>query len=372
MHILLCEPYYGGSHRRWADEYQRFSRHSIDILSLPAQFWKWRMQGGAITMARLVMQQASIPDALLVSDMMNTATFRALLGDDYRRVPIALYFHESQLSYPQNSRQAHGWRYAFINAISALAADAVWFNSQYHLDAFFVQLPNMLKHFADNNELQVVDVLRQRSAVLPLGLDLRQMDALKPNAAPASGAPVLLWNHRWEEEKNPQRFVETLHWLKSDGVPFRVAFAGEKPGQSATVFDEALTSFAAETIQFGHVADFQQYVALLWQSDIVVSTAFQDFFGSAVAEAIYTGCIPALPDRLNYPYLLPEAARESLLYHDKGSALAHLLKRMLNGEIQPDRTALRQHIAQFDWSLIAPQYDSALEALRPRDSLLGL
>lgn len=52
MRILLIEPYYGGSHKAWADGLWHYSRHHIDLLTLPAQFWKWRMQGGAITLAR--------------------------------------------------------------------------------------------------------------------------------------------------------------------------------------------------------------------------------------------------------------------------------------------------------------------------------
>ncbi len=45
MNILLLEPYFGGSHRAWAEGYARHSGHRIDLLTLPASFWKWRMQG---------------------------------------------------------------------------------------------------------------------------------------------------------------------------------------------------------------------------------------------------------------------------------------------------------------------------------------
>ena len=72
-----------------------------------------------------------------------------------------MYFHENQLSYPQSRRQNHGWRYGFINFVSALCADANYFNSQFHLDDFLTKLPRMLKHFADYNELQTIDEIRQ-------------------------------------------------------------------------------------------------------------------------------------------------------------------------------------------------------------------
>jgi hypothetical protein len=49
MKILLLEPYCGGSHRAWAQGYAARSRHDVTLLTLPARFWKWRMQGGALS-----------------------------------------------------------------------------------------------------------------------------------------------------------------------------------------------------------------------------------------------------------------------------------------------------------------------------------
>ena len=51
LKILLIEPYYTGSHKKWANDYRRLSNHNVKILSLKGQFWKWRMHGGAVTLA---------------------------------------------------------------------------------------------------------------------------------------------------------------------------------------------------------------------------------------------------------------------------------------------------------------------------------
>ena len=48
LKILLIEPYYTGSHKKWADDYRRVSNHNVKILSLEGQFWKWRMHGGCL------------------------------------------------------------------------------------------------------------------------------------------------------------------------------------------------------------------------------------------------------------------------------------------------------------------------------------
>jgi len=358
MRVLLIEPYYGGSHRAWADQYQQHSKHHIDLLTLPDQFWKWRMQGGAVTLARLYAGQSHSPDVILASDMFNLATFRALT--QITDIPIALYFHETQLTYPQNSRQKHGWQYAFVNYISALAADRVLFNSQYHLDAFFATLPNMLKHFADYNELQTVDTIRAKSSVLPPGLNLTRFDPYG-TAAVERDVPIILWNHRWEEDKNPKTFFKSLYLLLERDIDFRVAITGENFRQHPTEFEAAKERLGERIIQYGYVASFADYARLLWQADYVVSTAWQEFFGLSVVEAVYCGCIPILPHRLNYPYLIPEVVHSACLY--PGKALAPLLEKHLRGELSVDKFMLQAHVHQYDWSVLAAKYDTVLESL---------
>ena len=67
--ILLIEPYFTGSHKSWAVDYQANSSHTIEIISLPGKFWKWRMHGGAITLADQFMKMNFIPDLILATDM---------------------------------------------------------------------------------------------------------------------------------------------------------------------------------------------------------------------------------------------------------------------------------------------------------------
>jgi glycosyltransferase involved in cell wall biosynthesis len=362
--IALIEPYYGGSHRAWADEYRRYSTHDIHLLTLPAQFWKWRMQGGAVTIARLFTQQRLAPDVILVSDMFNLATFCALTRSTTHATPTALYFHENQLTYPQNSRQRHGWQYGFTNYISALTADAVYFNSAFHRDSFLDMLPRMLRHFGDHNELETVDVLRHKSQVLPLGIDLRRYDAC-PAARDPDAPPLIVWNHRWEEDKNPAAFFRALRGLVKRDVPFRVALVGENFRQQPVEFEQARVWLGDRVVAYGYVPGFADYARLLKSADYVVSTAYQDFFGVAVAEAIYCGCVPLLPKRLNYPALIPADHHDRCLY--PGDNLLPMLLRHLRDDQQVDRAALRQHVAAYDWSRMAGVYDSALSQLaRPQ------
>jgi glycosyltransferase involved in cell wall biosynthesis len=57
------------------------------------------------------------------------------------------------------------------------------------------------------------------------------------------------------------------------------------------------------------VADRAQYLKLLNDVDVVVSTARQEFQGIAVLEAIAAGCCPVVPDSLAYREFVPEAYR---------------------------------------------------------------
>ena len=319
------------------------------------------MQGGAVSLARKFHASEIKPDVILASDMMNLATFRALTRHQLHAVPHALYFHENQLTYPQNTRQSHGWRYGFINYASAMSADALYFNSQFHLEAFFEALPKMLKHFYDYNELDTVDWLRERAAVLPLGLNLSRFDAHRIPKVDGK-VPLLLWNHRWERDKNPSLLFEVLDKLMAEDIAFRVAVVGENVRHSAPEFEAARERLGERVVAWGYQPNFADYAHLLWQADYVISTAVQEFFGGAVAEAVYCKCVPLLPNRLNYPHLIPRHMHELCLYAPDGE-LATLAACHLRGELKADAAKLKQSIARHDWSQVARHYDDRLMRL---------
>lgn len=48
LKFLYLEPFFGGPHREFTQGWVAHSRHCIDLLTLPARFWKWRMRGAAL------------------------------------------------------------------------------------------------------------------------------------------------------------------------------------------------------------------------------------------------------------------------------------------------------------------------------------
>lgn len=370
MRILLVEPYDTGSHGVWMRGYQAHSAHDVRILSLEGQFWQWRMLGGAVTLAEQFRALDDTPDLIVASDMLDLTTFLALTRPRTAQIPVAMYFHENQITYPTGPRQKLQQHYAFINYASALAADAVFFNSAFHRDIFLAELPRLLKHYPDHTTLHTVDALRERCAVLPVGLDLRRYDAHQP-PAPRDPArpPLIVWNHRWEYDKNPRAFFKALYRLADEGDAFEVALAGENVRQDPAEFEAARERLGPRVVQYGYVDSFAEYARLLWDADIVVSTSNQDFFGISVVEAMYCGCWPVLPERLNYPALVPPEWHGQTLYRGQAGLLRqlrHALGRSRARVTESDggRTTLRAHVAAFDWRALAPQYDAALASIR--------
>jgi glycosyltransferase involved in cell wall biosynthesis len=362
MRILLIAPYFGGSHRAWAEGYAQHSRHQVDWLTLPARFWKWRMQGGAVTLAEQVRALEERPDLLLATDMLNLPVFLALTRDVFAKLPVAMYCHENQLTYPLPPGEKPDLTYGMINWLSMLAADRVLFNSAFHLQSWFGELPRLLKHFPDCSHVHLVPGVRAKSRVLPVGCDLARLDGEKRMSSD-SGVPLILWNQRWEYDKDPPTFFRALEVLMGEGTGFRVALAGSNVRQMPEEFEAARAWLGARVVHYGR-ADAGTYARLLWEADVTVSTAIHEFFGIAVVEAMYCGCFPILPRRLAYPEVLPTEYHEACLY-EGFEDLVERLRWALTHRRQA-RQAVRGlglAMGRYDWKAMAPQYDAVMESL---------
>jgi glycosyltransferase involved in cell wall biosynthesis len=254
-----------------------------------------------------------------------------------------------------------------INWRSMLAADRIFFNSRFHRADWFAALPNVLKHFPDYQHLDHVPAVRAKSQVLPVGCDLARLDR---GPKPQEDPPLILWNQRWEYDKDPRTFFKALDALVAAGVDFRVALAGSNVRQQPEEFEAARARLGERVVHYGR-ADAATYRRLLRAADVVVSTAIHEFFGVAVVEATYCRCFPVLPHRLAYPELLPERFHGRSLYRGF-DALVDRLTRAITHPAERRRVgaALSEALARFDWSQQAPAYDAALASLAHQKSEL--
>ncbi len=379
MSTLIVSAFYGGSHKQWFDDVLRYvlCDKRVRALTLSAEQWKWRMLGGAATLARQFLSDAGDDDVgLIVCDgMIDLTTFLALTRRRTARARVLLYLHENQLTHPLHAdpskgafRNQDGERdrhYAFINWASMLAADCVAFNSEHHRREFFAALPAFLNHYRDHKELESVELLRAKSSVLHVGVDLNRR--LAPRVAAPAGAdeaPLVIWNMRWEYDKCPDVWLRALLAVADDGVAFRVAICGARQTHTDTSHDELLARLGPRIVHHG-LADAELYADLLWRADVTVSTAVHEFFGIAVVEAMACGVFPLLPRRLSYPELVPAELHASVLYFDE-KHLVHRLKWALAHPVE--RRAIAEQLAasvraRFDWDTMANTYRERIQLL---------
>lgn len=373
--IALLEPFMTGSHASWANGYAANSRHRVEIFSLEGKYWKWRMHGGAVSLARQFRARAFRPDMLLVTDMLDLTGFLALTRDLTANLPCALYFHENQLSYPWSpgdvdpalQRDAH---YSFINYTSALAADRVCFNSTYHRRDFLTRLPGFLNSFPDHHELDLAEHIDAKSITLPLGLDLDALECAKPISARAmhvdsanDAIPLILWNHRWEYDKNPEEFFEALFALQELGIDFELAVLGEAYRQQPAIFATARERLQGRIVHWGYVESYAEYAAWLWRADILPVTSMHDFFGISVVEAIYCGCFPLLPLRLAYPEHV-DPVRNPLCFYQDAADFVTALAQICESRAWLDFNL--KTVRRYNWGEIVAQYDTTFAALVAR------
>ena len=376
--VLFLNPFHGGSHRAFAEGWAAHSRHAFDLVTLPARFWKWRMRGAALHFARKV-ERPDRYDALVVTDLMSLSDLKALWGDACP--PALAYFHENQLSYPLPPGEAIDYQFGFTDITTCLAARRVLFNSRFQHDAFFERLPGFLAMMPEHQPRWVVEAIRSRAGVLHPGVDFGEAGqdsgprdggtgtprVPDPSRRDAGGPPLVIWNHRWEFDKNPAAFFAALDAALARGAEFRLALLGENFQVVPREFEAARERYGARIVQYGHVEDRAAYLAWLRRGDIVVSTAEQENFGMSVVEAMALGCLPLLPRRLAYPEIVPETLHEGCLYGDARD-LAERLVVLLSGGARGDaadrvRGDLARGMRRHAWPQAVVPFDREIDLL---------
>jgi glycosyltransferase involved in cell wall biosynthesis len=359
LRFLFLEPFFGGSHGDFAQGLTDYSRHDIDLVTMPDRFWKWRMRGAALYWADRIKSPERY-DGLIVSSLMSLAELMALWGN--RCPPALVYFHENQLTYPAAPGERADHQPGFTNISTALAAKQILFNSQTHLDAFLTALPDFIRIMPDCRPKWVIRAIEGKCAVAYPGCHF-------PNAPFTQGqrtdhTPLIIWNHRWEHDKNPEAFFQALKRMQSFGLDFRVALLGEDYVQMPEVFKCAPEQLGNRLIHYGRVATREKYYQWLSKGSVVISTARQENFGIAAVEAIYHGCLPLLPNRLSYPEILPKAFHTDFLYDSQKELEDQLAALITNENHQHSkRQALSAAMQKFSWENTIASYDKKLVKL---------
>ena len=357
MRILIVEPYFGGSHRTFLEGLMRAVQADYELLSLPARSWKQRMQLAAPWAATRLAEMAAGRrgfDTVLCSGFLDLALFRTLAErqDGWNSsARFCLYFHENQFAYPARFQDSAIRQFCYLNFTSALAADSVAFNSEYNRATFMHGCGSYLAMAKGMGVHECVDEMAAKSLVLHPGIDFTGLGGQKKEV---TGPPVIVWNHRWEHDKGPTEFFNSLIALDDMGVDYKLIVLGQGFRDTPPCFAKARTRLGHRLIHFGYVPNREQYLQLLNSGDIVVSTALHEFFGMAVLEAVRAGCRPVLPDRLVYPELFSE----NYLYGE--GELTGRLQELCENAVRLDDSTAVHYTDPYGWNCLRQPYEQWL------------
>jgi glycosyltransferase involved in cell wall biosynthesis len=358
QHILLLEPYYGGSHKAFLFGLQEQLDCCCTLLSLPARKWKMRMQLAAPWFAEQIaglIEQGERFDGILTSTFLDVAVLRSILLRLGIDLPLVMYFHENQFSYPGQIHDPGIFQFTAINFTSALCADRLAFNSRYNLNTFLDGIRRYLKKTADMDLRHLEEQIQEKSTILYPGIDFLDIDALDTLSTERSEQkePVLVWNHRWEHDKDPETFFHVLFELAEEH-PFQVIVLGQHFQNRPAIFTQAQKVLKHRFLHFGYAESREEYVRLLAQGDYIISTARHEFFGISVLEGVRAGCRPVVPDRLSYKELFPKK------YRYKEGGLAEHLRRLMSRPESLTVTEARQLTERYNWPVIGKKYKTWL------------
>ncbi|XP_039901274.1 glycosyltransferase-like domain-containing protein 1 isoform X1 [Simochromis diagramma] len=396
--ILLVEAFYGGSHKQLMDLLKE-NIAGCSVFTLPAKKWHWRARTAALYFSQTIPACPSY--RLLFSSSVLSLCELAALRPDLARLKKVLYFHENQLLYPVRRHQDRDFQYGYNQVLSCLVADVVVFNSRFNMDSFLSSIPSFMNKIPDHRPKDLDCLIRPKCVVLNFPLQFPDVSRFLPKhkllqrpteqsrvddmlqgeqqqsrahdedtprcEQPAEGGVAsqvkplhIVWPHRWEHDKNPELFFSTLLRLKERGLDFHLSVLGETFTDVPEIFSSSRLLLDSHILNWGFLPSKEDYLRVLCEADVVVSTANHEFFGVAMLEAVHCGCFPLCPKALVYPEIFPA----QYLY----STPEQLCKRLQGLCRKPD--VVRRHIVKVDtsaysWAALKPRFQDLLSAPCP-------
>ncbi len=328
LKILAIETFYGGSHQNFIDGLIKHSYHEISLIALSDKHWRWKMKSGVIEiMEKIGRESLKDYDLLFVSSLCNIAELKALIGLDCP--PVVLYAHENQHTYPKNAHQKSDFHIEWIDFMNTVSADHVLYNSNSHRTAYHQAVKLFLQNSPEINTSSNhwLNRAEQRSSVIYPGTDTADYPL---HSISDAERPRIIWNHRWEYDKQPAHFLKMLNLCMRAGHDFELILLGESPAAPSAKYEEYIEQLQLRIVHRGYVNSRQEYFSLLASGNIVISTAIQENFGLSIVEAIQCGCFPILPNRLSYPELIPLSYHSRVLYDSDDKFYRHLTAVLKN------------------------------------------
>lgn len=355
LQVLALEPWLGGSHQAFLQAWSTRSTHELRIEGLPARHWKWRMRSAAWELARRLPDEVSA-EVLVASDFLDLATFRGLAPPAWRALPTLVYFHENQLTYPAAPGTAPTERdhhFGFTNILTCLAADGLAFNTRFHLEDFSRAALELLARLPRPTPANELEEKLSAARVIAPGVDL---DTLELGRGGKGCALRVAFHHRWEHDKDPAAFLRAARCAIAAGARLELVLLGEQHAELPAGCAEELRELGSAVVHQGFAPSRAEYVRLLGECDVAVSSARHEFFGISAVEALAVGATPLLPRRLSYPELLGGEGCGESLYHDE----QRLTQRLVQLARSPQ--SCRQPSERARWRTVAERWSAQSSA----------
>jgi glycosyltransferase involved in cell wall biosynthesis len=332
MRVLLLSAYHSASHAYWCDGLMAaFPEIHWTLKTQPARHFSWRVEASGLLWG--LSDDADFErhyDLIIATSLSDLARLRAF-RPHLAAIPTWLYFHENQFAHPRSESQSTdhqiGWQ--FLSIQNALCADWISFNTEFNRSTFLAGARQLLRRFPEKLPGKPLNRMEQHSDVLPVPLTDRMSDL----ATTSKEADLIVWNHRWEWDKQPERFLAALVRLRVAGIGFRLAMLGSGGGRQGD-YDRERQALGDAVVYWGEASpeDYRQWMG---RAGIGVSTAIHDFQGLAMLEMAQTGARVIVPRRLAYPECLPNALFYTGSEQDAGrdiDDLTELLCAVLAGD----------------------------------------
>lgn len=305
-------------------------------------------------------------NVLVVTAMLNLPELLGLRPDLRKHCDkIVLFFHENQLAYPRSVDSAQNtFNLCYNQIISCTVADKVLFNSEYNRSTFLNNLNPFMNKIPTANRPTTVrkETIESKTGVLYLPVHLPQSPGLSGQSSSQvrnDGPLHIVWPHRWEHDKGREEFVELMSALGELKVPFCLSVLGFQAPSSVASFEQARKKLkdheAIQILHWGALPRREEYIKVLLEADVVLSTAIHEFFGLSVLEAALCGCAVVAPNGLAYQELYPG----SCLYRTPTQAVKKL-KAMINypaaAQAQTRTEEWQNSLARFQTSTILAQW----------------
>jgi len=364
---LILSAYDAGSHKYWRNGIEK-GLQCIDwtVLHLPARFFSWRIRGNPISFISQYSEELTQKyDFMLVTSMVDLAALKGLVPT-LSVTPSLVYFHENQFEYPKSERQKSVLEAQMVNLYSAMAADRIIFNSEFNQKTFFDGCDQLMNKLPDFTLTDLSSRLQCKSSVIPVPIADHLFERLH-DVSPLNSTVRILWNHRWEYDKGPDRLLLFLTELKARDISFEINIVGEQFRSVPAEFDQIQSIFSTQVTTFGYISNVDDYYNLLTQCDIVLSTSIHEFQGISVMEAVAAGCIPLVPSRLSYREYIDNAYCYEGYMEDPEKEAVSAVNTLLDimGR-QVNRRLISSMLKQYSWCELIAQYRIAIDKVLKR------